>query len=64
MFSHRPRVTLQRLMKRHRWVGHFLRFFTGYVKRINVADAGPSTYDRLGFRVPAVIVSPFDAAIS
>jgi|HubBroStandDraft_3_1064219.scaffolds.fasta_scaffold18736_2 phospholipase C len=23
------------------------------------SDAGPSTYDRLGFRVPAVIVSPF-----
>jgi phospholipase C len=23
------------------------------------ADTGPSTYDRLGFRVPAVIVSPY-----
>jgi phospholipase C len=32
---------------------------TGYAKRIKAADDGPATYDRLGFRVPAVIVSPF-----
>jgi phospholipase C len=32
---------------------------TGYGKRIQAIDAGPTTYDRLGFRVPAVIVSPY-----
>jgi phospholipase C len=36
--------------------------FTGYAKRIEAADAGPATYDRLGFRVPAVIVSPYAKA--
>jgi phospholipase C len=33
--------------------------FTKYAKLIDAADAGPTTYDRLGFRVPAVIVSPY-----
>ena len=33
--------------------------FTSYGKRIEAADAGPTAYDRLGFRVPAVIVSPY-----
>jgi phospholipase C len=33
--------------------------FTSYAKQIEAADAGPPTYDRLGFRVPAVIVSPY-----
>ncbi len=33
--------------------------FTSYAKRIEAADAGPTAYDRLGFRVPAVIVSPY-----
>jgi phospholipase C len=33
--------------------------FTKYAKQIEAADNGPTTYDRLGFRVPAVIVSPF-----
>ena len=32
---------------------------TPFPAQIDVADAGPSTYDRLGFRVPAVVVSPF-----
>jgi len=32
---------------------------TSYAKLIDAADAGPTTYDRLGFRVPAVIVSPY-----
>jgi phospholipase C len=32
---------------------------TGYGKRIQAIDAGPPAYDRLGFRVPAVIVSPY-----
>src|SRR5262249_14155153 len=31
---------------------------TSYAKQILAADAGPSTYERLGFRVPAGIVSP------
>jgi len=33
--------------------------FTSYAKVIETADAGPAAYDRLGFRVPAVIVSPY-----
>jgi phospholipase C len=33
--------------------------YLGYAKQIEAADAGPSSYDRLGFRVPAVIVSPY-----
>src|SRR6266704_650420 len=33
--------------------------FTSYAKLIDTADAGPTSYDRLGFRVPAVIVSPY-----
>jgi phospholipase C len=33
--------------------------FTSFGRRIELADAGPSAYDRLGFRVPAVIVSPY-----
>jgi phospholipase C len=33
--------------------------FTVYAKKLQAADAGPTTYDRLGFRVPAVIVSPY-----
>jgi phospholipase C len=32
---------------------------TSYGKLIEAADAGPTAYDRLGFRVPAVIVSPY-----
>jgi phospholipase C len=33
--------------------------FAGYASQIEAADAGPSSYDQLGFRVPAVIVSPY-----
>jgi phospholipase C len=38
-----------------------LRLFsnTALGRRITATDAGPSTYTRLGFRVPAVIVSPY-----
>lgn len=32
---------------------------TGRAARLRMADDGPSTYERLGFRVPAVIVSPY-----
>jgi phospholipase C len=33
--------------------------FTALGRKIEQADAGPKTYDRLGFRVPAVFVSPY-----
>jgi phospholipase C len=33
--------------------------FPGYAKDAEVLDAGPLTYDRYGFRVPAVLVSPY-----
>ncbi len=33
--------------------------FTSIGKRIEECDKGPTTYDRLGFRVPAVVVSPY-----
>jgi phospholipase C len=37
-----------------------LRPFLGAaLTELQNADAGPRTYDRLGFRVPAVIVSPY-----
>jgi phospholipase C len=39
-------------------LGRLLRL-TSYGKQIEAADAGPTGYDRLGFRVPAVIVSPY-----
>jgi phospholipase C len=32
---------------------------TPYAKQIEAIDDGPPAYDRLGFRVPAVIVSPY-----
>ena len=31
----------------------------GYVAKCEKLDAGPQSYDRLGFRVPAVMVSPY-----
>jgi phospholipase C len=37
----------------------WLLSLTSYAKKIQAADEGPRTYDRLGFRVPAVIVSPY-----
>ena len=45
-------------MKRFWLLGWILRF-TPYAKQIDAIDSRPSTYDRLGFRVPAVIVSPY-----
>ena len=33
--------------------------FPGYVKNAQKLDAGPKRYDRYGFRVPAVLVSPY-----
>jgi phospholipase C len=42
------------------WVKACLRPFVGsYLKTIENLDDGPRTYDRYGFRVPAVIVSPY-----
>ncbi len=40
------------------WLLRLLRG-TGFGQEIARADAGPATYERLGFRVPAVIVSPY-----
>jgi phospholipase C len=36
-----------------------LPFFRDYVARVEKLDAGPRRYDQYGFRVPAVIVSPY-----
>jgi phospholipase C len=42
------------------WLRSCLRpFFGTYISEIEATDAGPRAYDRLGFRVPAVIVSPY-----
>ncbi len=42
------------------WLRAILRpFFANYVAEIEACDAGPRGYDRYGFRVPAVIVSPY-----
>ena len=42
------------------WFRAALRPFIGsYLKKVEDLDAGTATYDRYGFRVPAVIVSPF-----
>lgn len=41
------------------WLLGLILRFTPYAKQIAVVDDGPTTYDRLGFRVPAVIVSPY-----
>ncbi|HEY0717777.1 MAG TPA: alkaline phosphatase family protein [Streptosporangiaceae bacterium] len=38
------------------WVQALLR---SYLRKIRTEDEGPDQYDRLGFRVPAVIVSPY-----
>jgi phospholipase C len=44
----------------HPWVHSALRLLRpGYVRHVEELDAGPQTYDRYGFRVPAVIVSPY-----
>jgi phospholipase C len=33
--------------------------YPGYVRNAQKLDAGPKHYDRYGFRVPAVLVSPY-----
>jgi phospholipase C len=49
----------QNPMTRFWWLRLVLRMLPSYARRIEEADAGPSSYDQLGFRVPAVVVSPF-----
>jgi phospholipase C len=42
------------------WVKALLRPVLGsYLRKIKEQDDGPGTYDRYGFRVPAVMVSPY-----
>jgi phospholipase C len=42
------------------WLRACLRpFFGTYIAGIEATDAGPRGYDRYGFRVPAVVVSPY-----
>jgi len=42
------------------WLRACLRpFFATYIAEIEAVDAGPRRFDRYGFRVPAVIVSPY-----
>jgi phospholipase C len=42
------------------WLRACLRpFFASYIAQVEATDAGTRRYDRYGFRVPAVIVSPF-----
>jgi len=42
------------------WLRTILRpFFGSYIAEVEATDAGPRGYDRYGFRVPAVIVSPY-----
>jgi phospholipase C len=42
------------------WVRACMRPFIGsYLRKVEQLDDGPRAYDRYGFRVPAVIVSPY-----
>jgi phospholipase C len=48
------------VVTRRIWVRTCLRVLApGYLARAEKFDAGPRHYDRYGFRVPAVIVSPY-----
>jgi phospholipase C len=48
------------MLARRNWVRSILRLVApGYVRKVNELDTGPQTYDRYGFRVPAVLVSPY-----
>ena len=48
------------LLTSHPVVHSILRLVRpGYIRKVEKLDAGPQTYDRYGFRVPAVIVSPY-----
>jgi phospholipase C len=41
------------------WLSRFILGLTPYAKQIATINAGPETYANYGFRVPAVIVSPY-----
>ena len=42
------------------WLHAVLRLVApGYVRSVAKLDSGPQCYDRYGFRVPAVLVSPY-----
>jgi phospholipase C len=48
------------MLTRRTWLRACMRpFFPGYIAHVEKLDAGPRRYDRYGFRVPAVIVSPY-----
>ena len=48
------------MLTRRTWLRTCMRpFFPGYIAHAEKLDAGPRRYDRYGFRVPAVIVSPY-----
>jgi phospholipase C len=48
------------MLTRRSWLrACLLPFFRDYVANIEKLDAGPRRYDQYGFRVPAVIVSPY-----
>jgi len=48
------------VLSRKTWLHAVLRVLApGYVKKAQLMDDGPKRYDRLGFRVPAVMVSPY-----
>jgi phospholipase C len=51
-------VPAQSLLERHPWLRR-LPLFKRSFSELETADAGPRMYDRYGFRVPAVIVSPY-----
>jgi phospholipase C len=48
------------VLSQHTWQHAVLRVLApGYVKKAQLEDGGPKRYDRYGFRVPAVVVSPY-----
>jgi phospholipase C len=48
------------VLSRGTWQHGVLRVLApGYVKNAQELDAGPRRYDRYGFRVPAVMISPY-----
>jgi phospholipase C len=48
------------VLSRRTWMHALLGVLApGYVKKAQLLDDGPKRYDRYGFRVPAVIVSPY-----
>ncbi len=53
-------VLARSVFSRRTWIHAVMgALFPSYVKNAQKLDAGPKHYDRYGFRVPAVIVSPY-----